>query len=421
MGVPGQCQQYNQNQQQQQYQVILTEFTGGEENEAELLAEVEALKGKMKEYGKGPTAEHISGIVQNEAPYPGRLRQRAKEKEASEMMKMFQKVELSIPLLDAVRQISKYSKFLKDLCSRKVKIEEEVRYVMGESVLAVIQRKLSPKRKDPGMFTIPCNTGETNMDKVMMDLGASINVMQLAVYERLDIGELRNTRVVIQLADWSNAYPEGVVEDVLIKVGDLIFPVDFYVLDTGPETGENAILLGRPFMMIAGTKIDMKIGVLTCEFDGVLEEFNIYETMKRKQQVKTVDMIDAFEPLVQEQGIEFESGDTLEKVIQYGLTDRAASHMEDEAMKEAIMGLYSLKESTLEVKFEVDQKIKDIIHEVYSVGGSAEGKPKLLAQYGQNEKLLPSIMKVPIFELKQLPKHLQYAYLGPDDTLPVQI
>ncbi|XP_057785073.1 uncharacterized protein LOC131002629 [Salvia miltiorrhiza] len=162
---------------------------------------------------------------------------------------------------------------------------------MGESVSAVIQRKLPPKRKDPGMFTIPCNIGGTNMDKVMMDLGTSINVMPLAVYKRLNIGALRNTRVVIQLADRSNAYPEGVVEDVLIKVGDLIFPADFYVLDTGPKAGENAILLGRPFMMTAGTKIDMKTGVLTCEFDGVQEEFNMYETVKMKQEVETMDIV----------------------------------------------------------------------------------------------------------------------------------
>ncbi|XP_057800127.1 uncharacterized protein LOC131015724 [Salvia miltiorrhiza] len=263
-------------------QVVLADFPEGEEKEEELLAEAELILGNLNKSGKDLTAEQTRGSNLTDAPYPGRLRQKAKEREASEMMKMFQKVELSIPLLDAIRKIPKYAKFLKDLCSRKVKMEEEVRYVMRESVSAVIQRKLPTKRKDPGMFTIPCNIGGTNMDKAMMDLGASINVMPLAVYRRLNIGEMRNTRVVIQLADRSNAYLEGVVEDVLIKVGDLIFPADFYVLDTGPETGENAILLGRPFMMTAGTKIDIKTGILTCEFDGVQEEFNIYETMKRK-------------------------------------------------------------------------------------------------------------------------------------------
>ncbi|XP_057791175.1 uncharacterized protein LOC131008304 [Salvia miltiorrhiza] len=270
-------------------------------------------------------------------------------------------------------------------------MDEEVRYVMGESVSAVIQRKLPTKRKDPGMFTIPCNIGGTNMDKAMMDLGASINVMPLAVYKRLNIGAMRNTLVVTQLADRSNAYPGGVVEDVLIKVGDLIFPADFYVLDTGPETGENAILLERSLMMTTGTKIDMKTEILTCEFDGVQEEFNIYETMKRKQEMETMDMINVFETLVQEHGIDFGSGDTTKKVIQYGLTDRDAKRMEDEDIKEAIMELYSLRESTLDAEMEVDQRIKDV---------------RSIQLEEQQQKL---------------PKHLQYAYLGPDETLPVII
>ncbi|XP_057791275.1 uncharacterized protein LOC131008410 [Salvia miltiorrhiza] len=303
-------------------QVVLTKFPEGEDKEEELLAEAELNQRNLNKNGDSLTAEQVGGSNLTDAPYPGRLRQKAKENEASEMMKMFQKVELSIPLLDAIRQIPKYAKFLKDLRSRKVKMEEEVRYVVGESVSAVIQRKLPIKRKDSGIFTIPCNIGRTNMDKAMMDLGSSINVTPLAVYKRLNIGAMRNTRVVIQLADRSNTYPEGVVEDVLIKIGDLIFPADFYVLDTGPETGENAILLGRPFMMTVGTKIEMKTGILTCEFDGVHEEFNIYETMKRKQAMEIVDMIDVFESLVQEQGIGFGSGDTTEKVIQYGLTDQ---------------------------------------------------------------------------------------------------
>ncbi|XP_057785418.1 uncharacterized protein LOC131002944 [Salvia miltiorrhiza] len=156
-------------------QVVLTEFPEGEEKVEELLAEAELIQGNLSKSGKDLTLEQAGGSNLTDAPYPGRLRQKAKEKEASKMIKMFQKVELSIPLLDAIRKIPKYAKFLKDLCSRKVKMEEEVCYVMGESVSAVIQRKLPTKRKDPGMFTILCNIGGTIMDKAMMDLGASIN------------------------------------------------------------------------------------------------------------------------------------------------------------------------------------------------------------------------------------------------------
>ena len=65
----------------------------------------------------------------------------------------------------------------------------------------------------------------------MIDLGVSINVMPYSIYASLKLGLLIKTGVVIQLADRSNAYPKGVVEDVLVKVNDLIFLANFYVLD----------------------------------------------------------------------------------------------------------------------------------------------------------------------------------------------
>ena len=63
----------------------------------------------------------------------------------------------------------------------------------------------------------------------MCDLGASINVMPLSVYLSLDAGPLKQTGVTLQLADRSIVYPKGVLEDVLVQVGRLIFPVDFFV------------------------------------------------------------------------------------------------------------------------------------------------------------------------------------------------
>ncbi|TQD69666.1 hypothetical protein C1H46_044801 [Malus baccata] len=107
----------------------------------------------------------------------------------------------------------------------------------------------------------------------MLDLGASINVMPYSIYASMNLGELKNDGVIIQLADRSNAYPKGVLEDVLVQVGNLIFPADFYVLDMedSPHSTPLPILLGRPFMKTARTKIDVFKGTLTMEF--------IYELM----------------------------------------------------------------------------------------------------------------------------------------------
>ncbi|KAM1119490.1 hypothetical protein FF2_043133 [Malus domestica] len=110
----------------------------------------------------------------------------------------------------------------------------------------MLQRKLPPKCKDPGSFTIPCVIGNTRFEHAMLDLGASINVMPYSVYASMNLGELKNDGVIIQLADRSNAYPKGVLEDVLVQVDHLIFPADFYVLDMedSGHSSPSPLLLG---------------------------------------------------------------------------------------------------------------------------------------------------------------------------------
>ena len=65
----------------------------------------------------------------------------------------------------------------------------------------------------------------------MLDLGASINVMPYSIYNSLNLGPMEETGIIIQLADRSNAYPKGVMEDVLVQVNELVFPADFYILE----------------------------------------------------------------------------------------------------------------------------------------------------------------------------------------------
>ncbi|KAL0457946.1 UNVERIFIED_CONTAM: hypothetical protein Slati_0421800 [Sesamum latifolium] len=104
----------------------------------------------------------------------------------------------------------------------------------------------------------------------MCDLGASINVMPLAIYESLNVGPLKEMGVVLQLADRPVVYPKGVLEDVLIQINELVFPADFYVLDMMGDNSPNStsILLGRPFLKTSRTKIDIDAGTLSMEFDN---------------------------------------------------------------------------------------------------------------------------------------------------------
>ncbi|XP_074300213.1 uncharacterized protein LOC141631445 [Silene latifolia] len=115
------------------------------------------------------------------------------------------------------------------------------------------------------LFTIPCTTGNTKIQKAMLDLGASINVMPYSLYKSMKLGPLHATSVVIQLANRSNVYPKGIVEDVLVLVDNLIFPADFYVLDMEHDKNAAPILLGRPFLKTASTKIDVSSRSMTID------------------------------------------------------------------------------------------------------------------------------------------------------------
>ncbi|XP_071923539.1 uncharacterized protein [Coffea arabica] len=229
----------------------------------------------------------------NLPPFPSRLKKSKKQDKEKEILEVFRKVEINIPLLDAIKQVPKYAKFLRDLCVNRRRLRGDERVIVGENVSAVLQRKFPPKCGDPGMFTIPCRIGNTVIRRAMLDLGASINVMPKSIYASLK--------------------------------------------------------LGRPFMSTAQTKIDVNKGTLSMEFDGKIVHFNIFDTMKypSNSNFSSVFSVSAIDPAVQE---------------------------------------------------------------VFETVGRDE-----------LERVLPSVVQAPVLELKPLPEHLKYAYLGDNETLPVII
>jgi len=157
-------------------------------------------------------------------------------------------------------------------------------------MFAIIQRKLPQKCKDQCMFTIPYVVGNRKLEKkTILYLGVSINIMPLSNKD-LNVGPLKETKIIIQLADRSNSYPKGVIEDILIRVNELIFPIDFYIIDMDDEFTSNPthILLGRPFMKTTRTKIDGYKGTLSFEFAGEIVTFNIFDTIKYPKDFKSL-------------------------------------------------------------------------------------------------------------------------------------
>ncbi|XP_052483033.1 uncharacterized protein LOC105781540 [Gossypium raimondii] len=191
-----------------------------------------------------------SELEHKQAPFPQRLRKEKSDDVNAKILETFHKVQVNIPLIDAIKQVPRYAKFLKELCTSKRKLIGNEKISLGENVSAVFQKKLPIKCKDPGMFSIPCKIGDLKLDRAMLDLGASINVMPRSIYDKVQLGALKDTRLIIQLADRSNAYPDGVLEDVLVQVNELVFPADFYVLDmrASDNSVDVPLLLGRPFL-----------------------------------------------------------------------------------------------------------------------------------------------------------------------------
>ncbi|XP_062103514.1 uncharacterized protein LOC133814588 [Humulus lupulus] len=213
-------------------------------------------------------------------PFPSRLKMFKKEEANKEILVTFCKVEVNIPLLYAIKEVPRYAKFLKELCTNKCKLRGNEKVSVGENVSAVLQKMLPPKCKDPRTFTIPCMIGNKRIERCIVDLGASINVMSYSSYASLNLGLLKEARVIVQLADRTNVYALGVVEDVLVKVDGLVFPADFYILEMGDASIPNLtpVLFGRPFLMTTNTKLDVRAGTLTMEFDGEVIKFNVFDS-----------------------------------------------------------------------------------------------------------------------------------------------
>lgn len=127
--------------------------------------------------------------------------------------------------------------------TNKRKLNDLETVTLDEECSAVLQNKLPPKLRDSRSFSIPCDIGSNTFDKVLCDLGSSINLMPYSPAKKLGIRSIKPTTVSLKLADRSMKYPRGIVENVLVKVHKLIFPVDFFILDMD-EDCEIPLILG---------------------------------------------------------------------------------------------------------------------------------------------------------------------------------
>ncbi|CAN6697914.1 unnamed protein product [Malus baccata var. baccata] len=210
--------------------------------------------------------------------------------------------------------------------------------------------------------------------------------------KRLGQGEIKPTSVILQLADRSVAYPRGIIEDLIIKVDNLYLPADFVILDMD-EDMQTPIILVRPFMATARTLIDVEAGTLTLRVQDQSVMFSLFESTKRSGDVHDCMRVDVLDSLLHAEIMPRLTSDPLLNVL-HGFENK---NTEDEEVFEYVSALGS-------VPFQ-PPRWKHVFESL--------GEPKKLLQ--------PSKVQPPKLELKVLPEHLKYAYLGADSSLPVII
>ncbi|GKD67085.1 reverse transcriptase domain-containing protein, partial [Tanacetum coccineum] len=169
---------------------------------------------------------------------------------------MFKKLHFNISLAEALVLMPKYTKMMKDLLSNKEKLLELANTPLNENCSAVLLKKMPEKLGDLDRFLIPCDFKKMAQCMALANLGDNINLIPLAICQKLKLPEIVPTRMTLELANGSTVHPSGIAEDVLAKVGKFTFPADFVVVDYEVNS-RVPLILRRPFLRTAHALIDV--------------------------------------------------------------------------------------------------------------------------------------------------------------------
>ncbi|GJU18020.1 reverse transcriptase domain-containing protein [Tanacetum coccineum] len=241
-------------------------------------------------------------------PYPSRInKEKLREKDdllTLKFVEMFRNLHFELSFADALLHMPKFAPMFRKLLNNKDKIIDLIKTPVNENCSAVILKKFPEKLGDPGRFLIPCDFPELDDCLALADLGASINLMPLSVWEKLNLPDLTKTRMILELADRTISTPTGIAEDVFVKVGTFLFPADFVVVDyiADPRV---PLILGRPFLRTARALIDVHGEQMTLRHDDQSITFKVGDTKTFSyntiESVNRVDVIDvACEEFAQE-------------------------------------------------------------------------------------------------------------------------
>ncbi|GJR88138.1 reverse transcriptase domain-containing protein [Tanacetum coccineum] len=381
-------------------------------------------------------------------PFPSRRNDERRREKANDQIEKFYEIfrdlSFEISFTDALMLMPKFASTLKTLIGNKEKLSEMARTPLNENCSAVILNKLPKKLGDPGRFLIPCEFTGIDTCNALADLGASINLMPYSVWKDLSLPELTPTCMTLELADRSITKPIGIAEDVYVTVGKFQFPTDFVIVDFEPDP-RVPLILGRCFLKTSRALIDVYEGEITLRVGKEAITFNLDQTSRYTANYNhmTANRIDVIELASEEYSQEVlgfsdsvaygnpspyydpivsNSSPTL---TPFGDSDfllleeaNAFIAIDDEPISREIDATYYDPEGDiliLEALLNSDPLPPLPNHKDYSPGIQKELKVV------EAKTVKSSIDEPPEVELKDLPPHLEYAFLEGNDKLPVII
>ncbi|XP_016546459.2 uncharacterized protein LOC107846656 [Capsicum annuum] len=205
-------------------------------------------------------------------------------------MAMLKKLAINVPSVEELEQMLGYAKFMKDLITKKRKVihepKDNIVHCGTISTMSLVQKKA-----DPGAFTIPCTIGPPKFTKALCNLGASINLMPLAVYKKLVFGDPSPTNMRLVMADRFVKRPVGILHDVLVKVADFVLPAAFVVLDCKVDF-EVPIILGRLLLATGRVLVDIELNELKFRFNDNEARLKIHSSMTQQHKMSFFLIVD---------------------------------------------------------------------------------------------------------------------------------
>ncbi|GJZ24710.1 reverse transcriptase domain-containing protein [Tanacetum coccineum] len=306
----------------------------------------------------------------------------------------------------------KFASMFKSLLNNKEKLFELAKTPVNENCLAIILKKLPEKLGDPGKFLIPCDFPELVDCLPLADLGASINLMPLSIWEKLSLPELTPTQMILELADRSTTRPARIAEDVFVKVGKFHYSVDFVVVDYIIDPWV-PLILRRPFLRTARALIDVYGEELTLRVDDEAITFKVRQTSRYSyNNSESVNRIDAIDVSCEEYAQEF-----------LGFSDISKSGNPTPSL-DPILSTSFPSLTPFEGGDFIWKKLKCgyllLLEKLLNDDPSSPLPPKEL-HFEEIKTIKFSIDDPPELKLKDLPSHLEYVFLEGTDKLPVII